>query len=90
MRFWEKTLQLGVAIGLGEPATSGQSPKAKRKGCDSLLITLPDELRPISNGEEKVSRMNEVEFILISPLFFNVVNLEAAVSRYPADGQHLV
>ena len=50
-----------------------------------LRVDLVDQFGPVANGEDEVTRKDEVERVLFPrPLLLNVVEFEAAVWRHPA------
>ena len=48
-----------------------------------LLEALAEQFGPVSDAVAHEAAVDVVEFLVIGPLFFDVVNFEADVWRYP-------
>ena len=49
----------------------------------NLLEALADQTRPVLNGVAHEAAVDVVEFLIICPLSFHIVDLEAYIRRYP-------
>lgn len=52
-------------------------------GYECLLVALFDKARPIFKRVPHAAAVDEVEFLVILPVFFNVVDFEADIWRDP-------
>ena len=50
---------------------------------NDLLKALTHQTRPVANGRRHEAAVDIVEFLIISPSFLRVIDLEAYVWRYP-------
>jgi hypothetical protein len=54
-----------------------------------MLESVAEELVDIRYTASELTGVNEIEFLVVGPLLFEIKNFESTVRRYPVSGQHI-